>query len=215
MKPSILSCTLSFLLFFCITLISCSSPLGKTTPVTKEISNISSLKIPKIAPKYRNQWTEELEENFQKRALEVINKFADIESYGNGYGENEKRSYPRAMFDFLAGNEEKAIAFLQQEDPQAEKHQHTDGIDYYYCFTLKGQIRKYFLYGKFLDTDYKQRMFEGAKKWTSEDPLIRPHPVYGLGDGSGKDWDISRRGRWVDARNTDNLRAMRETSVNL
>ena len=215
MKPSILSYTLSFLLFFCITLISCSSPLGKTTPVTKEISNISSLKIPEIAPKYRNQWTEELEENFQKRALKVINKFADIESYGNGYGENEKPSYPRAMFDFLAGNEKKAIAFLQQEDPQAEKHQHTDGIDYYYCFTLKGQIRKYFLYGKFLDTDYKQRMFEGAKKWTSEDPLIRPHPVYGLGDGSGKDWDISRRGRWVDARNTDNLRAMRETSVYL
>ena len=54
MKPSILSYTLSFLLFFCITLISCSSPLGKTTPVTKEISNISSLKIPEIAPKYRN-----------------------------------------------------------------------------------------------------------------------------------------------------------------
>ena len=115
MKPSILSYTLSFLLFFCITLISCSSPLGKTTPVTKEISNISSLKIPEIAPKYRNQWTEELEENFQKRALEVINKFADIESYGNGYGENEKRSYPRAMFDFLAGNEEKAIAFYNKK----------------------------------------------------------------------------------------------------
>ena len=36
-----------------------------------------------------------------------------------------------------------------------------------------------------------------------------------MGDGSGRDWDISRRGRWVDARNTDNLRAMRETSVYL
>ncbi|MGK7882544.1 MAG: hypothetical protein AB4060_20945 [Crocosphaera sp.] len=215
MKPSILSYPLSFLIFFGITLISCSSPLGKTTQVTQEISQISSLKLPEIAPKYRNQWTEELEKNFQKRALDVIDKYADLESYGNGYGENEKRSYPRAMFDFLAGNEDKAIAFLQQEDPQAEKHQHTDGIDYYYSFTLKGQIRKYFLYGKFLDPDYKQRMFEGAKKWTQEDPLIRPHPVYGLGDGSGRDWDISRRGRWVDGRNTDNLRAMRETSVYL
>ncbi len=119
------------------------------------------------------------------------------------------------MLDFLAGNEEKAIAFLQQEDPQAEEHEHTDGIDYYYSFTLKGQIRKYFLYGKFLDPEYQQRMFEAGKKWTQEDPLTRPHPVYGLGDGSGKDWDIRRRGRWVDGRNTDNLRAMRETSVYL
>jgi hypothetical protein len=119
------------------------------------------------------------------------------------------------MFDFLAGNKDKAIAFLQKEDPQADKHQHTDGIDYYYCFTLKGQIRKYFLYGKYLDPAYKQKMFEAAKKWTQEDPLTRPHPLYGLGDGKGRDWDISRRGRWVDGRNTDNLRAMRETSVYL
>ncbi|MEL4895895.1 hypothetical protein [Crocosphaera sp. Alani8] len=215
MKPSIITYPLGFLIFFSITLISCSDPLGKTTPVLGEISQISSLKLPEIDQQYRNQWTEELEKKFQKRVFEVINHYADIESYGNGYGENEKRSYPKAMLDFLAGNEKKAIAFLEQEDPQAKQHQHTNGIDYYYCFTLKGQIRKYFLYGKFLDPDYKQRMFEGAKKWTQEDPLTRPHPVYGLGDGSGRDWDIKRRGRWVDGRNTDNLRAMRETSVYL
>ncbi len=215
MKLSIVSYPLSFVIFFWITLISCSSTLVRTTPITKEFSQISALDLPQIAPKYRNQWTEELEKDFQKRALEIIDFYRDIKSYGNGYGENEKGSYPKAMLDFLAGNQEKAIAFLQQEDPQAKEHQQTEGIDYYYCFTLKGQIRKYFLYGKFLDPDYKQRMFIGAKKWTEEDPLIRPHPVYGLGDGSGRDWDIRRRGRWVDGRNTDNLRAMRETSVYL
>lgn len=121
----------------------------------------------------------------------------------------------RAMFDFVAGNQQKALTFLQQEDPEADKHQHTEGIDYYYSFTLKGQIRKYFLLGEFLDPNYKKRMFEGAKKWTAEDPLKRPHPIYGLGNDQGRDWDISRRGKWVDSRNTDNLRAMRETSVYL
>ncbi|ACB53977.1 unknown [Crocosphaera subtropica ATCC 51142] len=215
MKLSIFTYPISLIILCLTPLISCSSGLVNTTILTPKLSQMSSLKLPEVEPKYRNQWTAALEKDFQKRALEIIDFYADRKSYGNAYGENEKRSYPRAMLDFLAGNEEKAIAFLQQEDPQAERHQHTDGIDYYYCFTLKGQIRKYFLYGKFLEPDYKQRMFEGAKKWTSEDPLMRPHPVYGLGDGSGRDWDISRRGRWVDGRNTDNLRAMRETSVYL
>ena len=93
MKPSILRYPLSFFIFLGITLISCSSPLGKTTQVTQEISQISSLRLPEIDPKYRHEWTEELEKKFKKRALEVIDKYADPESYGNGYGENEKRSY--------------------------------------------------------------------------------------------------------------------------
>ncbi len=215
MKLSIITYTISLLIFCVNPLISCSSGVVNTTPITLNLGEFSSLNLPEIEPKYRNPWTKELDKKFQKRALEIINSYGAIKGYGNTYGENEKASYPKAMLNFLAGNEEQAIAFLQQEDSQAEEHEHTDGIDYYYCFTLKGQIRKYFLYGKFLDPDYKQRMFEAAKKWTQEDPLTRPHPVYGLGDGSGRDWDIRRRGRWVDGRNTDNLRAMRETSVYL
>ncbi|MGK7940758.1 MAG: hypothetical protein AB4062_11545 [Crocosphaera sp.] len=194
---------------------SCSTVYLTTAQTSENISYLSRLTLPKLEEKYRNQWTKELEKEFQERSSQIIDFYANPERYGSAWTENEKRSYPKAMFDFLAGNEEKAIAFLQKEDPEANKHQHTNGIDYYYSFTLKGQIRKYFLYGKFLDPAYKQRMFEGAKKWTKEDPLTRPHPVYGLGDGSGRDWDISRRGRWVDGRNTDNLRAMRETSVYL
>jgi hypothetical protein len=177
--------------------------------------SINGLPLAQVESKWQNAWTQELETEFQQRAATVISHFANPQSYGNGYGENEKSSYPRAMFDFLAGNRQKALAFLQQEDPQAEKHQHTEGIDYYYCFTLKGQIRKYFLFGQFLDPAYKQRMYLGAKKWTQEDPLKRPHPAYGFGDDTGKDWDITKRGGWVDSRNTDNLRAMREVAVYL
>ncbi|MEM8778605.1 MAG: hypothetical protein AAGF26_06985 [Cyanobacteria bacterium P01_G01_bin.49] len=197
------------------TIIGCFPSPVVTDQPTDQPTQIASLTLPQIDARYRNQWTSELEQEFQQRATTIINDYGNKKSYGNTSGENEKRSYPRAMFDFLAGNEDKAIAFLQKPDSEAKKHQHTNGIDYYYCFTLKGQIRKYFLFGEFLDPAYKQRMFEGAKKWTAQDPLTRPHPTYGFGNNSGKDWDISQRGGWVDARNTDNLRAMRETSVYL
>ncbi len=194
--------------------VNSTTTVEQTSPKTSQ-GAIARLKLAEVEPELRNPWTPELEAEFQQRAATIIRDFANPTSYGNGYGENEKGAYPRAMLDFLAGNRKQALAFLQSEDPQAQKHQHTEGIDYYYSFTLKGQIRKYFLFGQFLNPAYKQRMFLGAKKWTEQDPNGRPHPIYGNGDGTGRDWDISRRGGWVDSRNTDNLRAMRETSVYL
>ncbi|WP_206755528.1 hypothetical protein [Trichocoleus sp. FACHB-262] len=167
-----------------------------------------------VERRLRNPWPSEWEQEFQQRAQQVI-AFYQGKKYGNNKGENEKRSYPYAMFDFLAGNRDPAIAFLQSEDKQAKDNQHTAGIDYYYSFTLKGQMRKYFLFGQFLDPAYKQRMLEGAKNWTKQDPNRRPHPIYGKGDDSKQGWGPEVRGSWVDNRNTDNLRAMREISVYL
>ena len=178
-------------------------------------NSIASFPVAEVNPQYLNDWTPELEAAFQQRAKGVINHFANRESYGNLWGENEKRSYPMAMFDFLAGNRQKALDFLQQDDPQKREQSHTDYIDYYFSFTLKGQIRKYFLLGKYLDPVYRQRMYNAAKIWTETDPLQRPHPIHGTGQGTGNDWSMKRRGLWVDSRNTDNLRAMRETSVYL
>ena len=44
----------------------------------------------------------------------------------------------------------------------------------------------------------------------------RGHPQYGIGNGPvGASWDPKTRGGWVDWRNTDNLRSMREVSVYL
>ena len=201
-------------LLFSLIHVGCLSNSQPSSTGSSELS-IGGISLKTPSDSLRNFWSAQQEGDFQARAAHIIAHFASPKSYGNGFGENEKQAYPRAMFDFLSGNRERAIAFLQAEDPQSERHAHTQGIDYYYSFTLKGQIRKYFLLGQFLDPDYRQRMFEGAKKWTEKDPLTQPHPIYGMGDGSGRDWDISRRGRWVDARNTDNLRAMRETSVYL
>ncbi len=212
---SLVAFVLAFAVFGCADRFIPTTPAKEAEPaVTASTGDQIRVEPLPIPTEYRNPWTPELEAEFWIRANEAIRYYAGKE-YGNTHGENEKRSYAFAMFDFIAGNREKALAFLQSEDVQASDHQHTNGIDYYYSFTLKGQIRKYFFLGKFLDPAYKQRMFDGGNKWTQKDPNGRPHPMYGNGDGSGKDWDISRRGGWVDSRNTDNLRAMREVAVYL
>ncbi|MFP4056203.1 MAG: hypothetical protein ACLF0G_04975 [Candidatus Brocadiia bacterium] len=227
-----------------------------------------------VAERFRNaEWPEPLEKGFWRRANHAIEHFADSVG-GNTFQENEKAAYPRTMFAYLAGRRDEALAFLQAEDAQAgSDHRHTLGIDYYWCFTLKGQMRKYFYFGDVLERDYRKRMFRAAKIWTDADPLpragyvailhlvepplraklladlreitgqdfggdieawrrwyarrgakpwderpplrnIRPHPRHGTGGKAGG-WGPDKFGTWVDVRNTDNLRAMRETSIYL
>ncbi|MBP0016712.1 MAG: hypothetical protein J7647_04045 [Cyanobacteria bacterium SBLK] len=202
--------------------IGCATPTGDRSETTVQIQALSpidlesewKISLPQVDRQYQNDWTQELEAEFQRRARVAIEYYAG-KDYGPTFGEREKQAYPLAMLDFLAGNRKKAIAALQAEDEEAERHQHTEGIDLYYSFTLKGQIRKYFLFGDLLDPAYKERMFIAAKKWTERDPLTRPHPIHGRGDRSLEGWDIKKMGNWVEDRNTDNLRAMRDISVYL
>jgi len=156
----------------------------------------------------KNQWTPQMEAEFQQRSKDVMTKFAGS-NYGNTAQENEKKSYPKAMIDFLAGNREKAITFLQSEDADAKSHAHTLGIDFYSGFTLKGQIRKYFYFGKYLDPSYRQRMKDAMRIFTEVDPLTRRFP------NRQQFWPKDNCDSWVDCRNTDNLRAMREVAVYL
>jgi hypothetical protein len=201
----------------CVVLV-CASALGQLT-IGDHLAyeQEDGLRLPAIPESLRNPWPEEWERAFQKRAAEAI-RFFDTGGkgrYGTTYFESEKSSYPRAMFDFLAGHRQQALAYLQAEDADAQKwHAHTLGIDLYPCFTLKGQVRKYFLFGPFLDPDYRRRMYEAAKIWTAEDPAQRPHPMFGRGRG-GEGWTPEIRGFWVDKRSTDNLRVMREVAVYL
>ncbi|MBN3899560.1 MAG: hypothetical protein HWQ41_31125 [Nostoc sp. NOS(2021)] len=147
---------------------------------------------------------------FQQRSQAAITQLAG-KNYGNTAFENEKRSYPRAMIDFLAGHREKAIAFLQSEDADAQRNAHTLGIDFYSGFTLKEQVRKYFYFGKYLDPNYRQRMKKAMAILTQKDPLTRTFPK------PRKFWEQSTDNcnTWVDCRNTDNLKAMREVAVYL
>lgn len=172
---------------------------------------------PPVPEGLKNPWPEAWENEFQARKEKVLKGMCAKEKAaglgGRTFFESEKRAYGFLLAHAVAGDKDLAIKELQKEDAQAKDwHAHTAGIDYYACFTLKHQVRKYFLFGDRLDPKYKQRMFDGAKAWTEKDPLRRPHPAFKkAGDGWGPDVKNS----WVDVRNTENLFLMRVTSVYL
>lgn len=166
-----------------------------------------------VPDELRNEWPDKLEEEFQKRAHRILTtQVKDNTPKGNTYFENEKRTYGTAMAHVLAGQREKGLEVLQQQDHQHQVwHRETDGIDYYACFTLKHQMRKYFYFGDLMEPTYKKQMFSGAKKWTVSDPLKKPHYAFAKKTG----WGPDARNSWVDVRSTENLYLMRVTSVYL
>ncbi|HYG73987.1 MAG TPA: hypothetical protein VEK08_03185 [Planctomycetota bacterium] len=193
-------------------------PAASEEKITKDEKGRTRCAPPLVDEKFRNPWPAEWLESYYDRCHHAIEtKGRAIKKPGGGtFGENEKSYYPEAMFAFLAGNRDIALKALQEGDNQVRDHAHTNGVDFYWCFTLKGQIRKYFYFGQYLDPAYKQKMFDGAKIWTEAEPLRRPHPVYGKGNPPpGEAWGPEAKGSWVDVRSTDNLRAMRDTSVYL
>ncbi len=145
---------------------------------------------------------------FQLRSQLALIQLAAVEPYGSIAYEYEKNSYPLAMADVLWGQPASGLDFLQQIDQQAIE---TEGIDLLSGFTLKGQMRKYFYFGDQLNPAYRQRMWDAMYGFTVTDPLTRQaNPPRKFWSRSTDDCDTP-----VDCRNTDNLRAMRDTSVYL
>ncbi len=167
-----------------------------------------------VPEELRNAWPAEWEEEFQRRAHSIITAQArDLKAGVNTYFENEKRTYGTLMAHILGGGDGRALEYLQTRDHQHEEwHRETAGIDYYACFTLKHQMRKYFYFGDLLEPDYRKQMFEGAKRWTAQDPMRRPHYAF---KGPKEGWGPDARNSWVDIRSTENLYLMRVTSVYL
>jgi len=161
-----------------------------------------------------NPWPADLEAAFQRRAHGIITaQRRDTKAGANTYFENEKRTYGYLMAHILDGNAEEGLKHLQGQDHQHQEwHRETAGIDYYACFTIKHQIRKYFYFGDLLDPAYKKQMYDGAKKWTAKDPMRRSHYAY---RGPKEGWGPDARNSWVDIRSTENLYLMRVTSVYL
>lgn len=167
-----------------------------------------------VDPEINNAWPREWEEGWATRVDHALRYWAGQKLSFNSWGENEKWGYPQMMWAFLLGDKQRAVQAFEALDVQEADHRHTLGIDFYWCFTLKGQMRKYFYFGDALSQDYRLRFVQAARLWTEQDPYRRPHPVYGAG-GKKDGWGPDAKGSWVDIRRTDNLRAMCDTSVYL
>lgn len=170
--------------------------------------------VPKpMMARFKNPVSAADEAAFQARARSILDAQGQLKvAAGNTYFENEKRTYGYLMAQILAGKDQ-AIRDIQLEDAQAtEWHRETAGIDFFAAFTIKHQTRKYFYFGDLLDPDYRARMLQGAKSWTAEDPLKRPHYAF-KGPGSG--WGPNEKNSWVDVRSTENLYLMRVSAVYL
>ncbi len=284
----------------------CAGPAAAADGIYKE-GGLIKVRPPEVDPKLQNDaWPKDLEEGFWKRANHAIGCYAGAGG-GATTGEHEKWGYPKSLFAILAGNRDPAVGYLSAKDGEQMQ---TLGVDFYWCFCLKNQPRKYFQYGKewgIIPETHLELMRKAAAIWTKEDPrptmelvlalesddadvrayalkLLKqmkardlgkvaaactnedakeavlafkatplakedfgddlqrwrtwwkffadrdwkvfeeyervinpnPHPKFGVGTGPvGGSWDPKTRGGWVDARNTDNLRSMREVAVYL
>ncbi len=262
---------------------------------------------------WANPWPAGWEAGLRERTDLAIRQFQG-KARAFTEGEGEKWSYPDNIGAYWAGDREPAIAGLIAPDNQAGRdHEWTGGFDFYWCFNLKGQVPKWFLFRNDFPEAYRTAYAAGAKTWTASDPrptmeyalllessdaevrafalgelgkmwrdtaqllamadeaaksgennkkvfadFIRanaaaigaakptttaewqawwgritagdwmvfeeyerevnpnPHPKYGIGTGPvGAAWDPGVRGTRADARNTDNLRGMREVAIYL
>jgi hypothetical protein len=123
-----------------------------------------------------SDWPKDMEEAFWERGYHYFDRFHQVVEVRTR-NDSEKRTYAELMAAAIAGNAQHqrlALERLQGEDAQATPdHAHTRGIDYYWCFTIKQQMRKYFLLGDRLNPAYRDRMRDGARRWTVSDPFPR------------------------------------------
>lgn len=170
----------------------------RTAPAPEELLN----------PVHSDEWREGL---LDRKDL-VLRTSLTQHFHFNTWFENEKYSLGQAMARAIAGDFY-GFSKLYEEDANAgEWHGRTAGIDFFACFVIKHQPRKYFHFGPLLPPDYVERMREGGRAWTKRDPLNRPSDLYRPGS---EGWTPTARNSWVDVRTTDNLSMMRFAAVYL
>ena len=167
--------------------------------------------LPVLPDELTNVWPESIELGYQQRARRVIDTIAE-----NGpVAENRNRSAMAlnlAMVEALAGLRGTGLAAIEQEESKDEElHLGTEGLDFYDCEALRDRARAWFLFRKEFGPQYRARVADALGAWVESDPLYRPHYAWNDSESTGPEGTNS----WVDPRNTDNLRAMRETSVYL
>jgi len=209
--------SLAWGLGLCVSLLGSERLLAADWTLDEMVTNRNGQRVFNARPvdvELQNPWPPAMEAEFQRRANEIISlQTEQVKGGVNTYFENEKRTYGYLMAHVLGGKQDAALKDLQARDHQHQEwHRETAGIDYYACFTLKHQMRKYFYFGDLLEPEYRKQMFAGAKLWTAQDPMRRPHYAY---QGPKEGWGPDARNSWVDIRGTENLFLMRLTSVYL
>lgn len=142
--------------------------------------------------------------------IDLLLRTATTQRFGfNTWFENEKYALGQAMAMALSGNERGLKALSERDVSAGDWHKKTAGIDYFACFVIKHQPRRYFYFKPLLAEGYAAQMAEGGRLWTERDPLRRPHHLYKGEQG----WGPNAKNSWVDVRTTDNLTMMRNTAV--
>lgn len=132
--------------------------------------------------RWANPWPAAWEQGWRKRMSDEIGRFKG-KARSKTDGESEKWSYPDSIGAYWAGDREPAIAALTAVDLDAERdHQWTGGFDFYWCFNLKGQVPKWFLFQGDFPEDYRTAYRKAAATWVASDP--RPTMEYVLLLGS-------------------------------
>ena len=244
------------LLLAAITALSASHALADAL-VTKDAGGIIRITPYPVSGSFNNPaWPTPLEDAFDQRVTTYLNLLKTT-SYGSTYFENEKKSYPLAMYSYLWGiannngtNTSSAKNFLignaTYDTNDIGLSNLTEYVDLFPSFTLKGQMPKYFYFGQYsrsvlgagagyldhtypanasgidapwANKTYLERMRAAFATWANDnnpdkpDPYRRPNPYYTGPEGPG--WTAGDRNSWVDVRNTDNLKLMREAAVYL
>ena len=112
-----------------------------------------------VNPIHSEEWLEDY-----RRRADLVLRTSLTQGFGfNTYFENEKYTLGQAMARTLAGDTGPGRTALSAKDVQADDwHKHTAGIDYYACFTIKHQMRKYFHFGPLLPPEYLAQMKGGT-----------------------------------------------------
>jgi len=143
--------------------LSASAPAGAADLVTKDGAGVIRVSPYPVSASFQNtSGSTPQQDAFWARATEGINYMASSTgtSYGSRYFENEKSSYPKAMYSYVYGlannnptHTSAAKSFLTATASNGEDGgniggvQNTDRIDLFPSFTLKGQMPKYFWFG--------------------------------------------------------------------
>jgi len=161
-----------------------TAPAFGQDKVTREGDTIR-VQTPDRPEAYLNPWTKEAEDAYWQRATPLIaSNRGKVRT--DTPGEHEKWSIPQTILAYLAGTDGALEALTVGLEPRSKDHGFTDGVDYYWSFTLKGQARKYFFFKDQLPEDYTARMKSGGDKWTETDPKPTMELVLALGSENDK-----------------------------